>query len=91
MGQPLPPVSAEPAWSTAGRLLRHAGNWVGDDLQEDRDYADATTPKAEFHIEVDEDGRWTKSFAELAADLIGSEDSPGDLSYNPDHMRDYGR
>jgi|GEM_PF-6500906 hypothetical protein len=87
----LVPASPEPAWSTAGRLLRHAGKWVGDDLEEGRDLADATPPKAEFHIEVDEDGRWTKSFAELAADLIWDEDGPPDLSYNKDYMRDYGR
>ncbi|HOS91688.1 MAG TPA: hypothetical protein PLD23_01940 [Armatimonadota bacterium] len=37
------------------------------------------------------DGLWTKSFAELAADLVGGEGAPPDLSYNPDHMRDFGK
>lgn len=37
------------------------------------------------------DGLWTKSFAELAADLIWDEDGPPDLSYNRDHMRDFGK
>lgn len=37
------------------------------------------------------DGRWTKSFAELTADLVGWEGAPPDLSYNPAHMRNFGK
>jgi len=31
------------------------------------------------------------SFLELAADLIGSVEGPGDLSYNKEYLKDYGR
>ena len=31
------------------------------------------------------------SFLELAGDAIGCVEGPGDLSYNPDHMRDFGK
>jgi hypothetical protein len=31
------------------------------------------------------------SFLELAGDLVGRLEGPGDLSYNPEHMRDFGR
>ena len=31
------------------------------------------------------------SFLELAGDSIGCVEGPGDLSYNPDHMRDFGK
>jgi hypothetical protein len=31
------------------------------------------------------------TFAELAGDLIGSLEGPGDLSTNPKYMRDYGK
>lgn len=36
-------------------------------------------------------GAPTGSFYELAKDLIGSVEGPGDLSYNPKYMRDFGR
>lgn len=44
----LVPASPEPAWSTAGRLLRHAGKWVGDDLEECLDLVYRTRSKARF-------------------------------------------
>ena len=31
------------------------------------------------------------SFLELAGDLIGSVEGPGDLSYNKEYLKDYGR
>jgi hypothetical protein len=31
------------------------------------------------------------SFLELAGDLIGCVEGPGDLSYNKEHLKDYGR
>jgi len=31
------------------------------------------------------------SFLELAGDLVGCVEGPGDLSYNPEHMRDFGK
>jgi len=31
------------------------------------------------------------SFLELAGDAIGCVEGPGDLSYNPDYMRDFGK
>lgn len=31
------------------------------------------------------------SFLELAGDLVGRLEGPGDLSYNPEHMRDFGK
>lgn len=31
------------------------------------------------------------TFLEMAGDLIGSLEGPGDLSYNKDYMKDYGR
>lgn len=31
------------------------------------------------------------SFLELAGDLVGRLEGPGDLSYNPEHMRDFGQ
>ncbi|MCI0357716.1 MAG: ribbon-helix-helix protein, CopG family [Planctomycetaceae bacterium] len=31
------------------------------------------------------------SFLELAGDLVGRFEGPGDLSYNPEYMRDFGK
>ncbi len=31
------------------------------------------------------------SFLDLAGDLIGCVEGPGDLSHNPDHMKDFGK
>jgi metal-responsive CopG/Arc/MetJ family transcriptional regulator len=36
-------------------------------------------------------GRKTLSFLERAGDLIGGVKGPGDLSYNKDYLKDYGR
>jgi predicted DNA-binding protein len=36
-------------------------------------------------------GRQELSFLERAEDLIGCVEGPGDLSYNKDHMKEYGR
>jgi hypothetical protein len=42
------------------------------------------------HLEPE--GRLGKgTFLELAGDLIGSLEGPGDLSYNKSYMKDYGR
>jgi hypothetical protein len=43
------------------------------------------------HLLEDGPRRRTKTFGELAGDLIGSLEGPGDLSYNKDHMKDFGR
>jgi ribbon-helix-helix CopG family protein len=38
-----------------------------------------------------EAGRPAGSFLELAGDLIGSLEGPGDLSYNREYLKDFGR
>ncbi|HEX6903736.1 MAG TPA: CopG family transcriptional regulator [Thermoanaerobaculia bacterium] len=43
------------------------------------------------YLSQEEQGPGEGSFLELAGDLIGSLEGPGDLSYNKDHMNGCGR
>ena len=45
----------------------------------------------EGYLSQQEQGPGKGTFLELAGDLIGSLEGPGDLSYNKDYMKDYGR